>query len=944
MWPQYNSEDNPYFGDGKTYGRELGRISPEGNTYGTLRFVREFVHPVWWTGAAWTDVEVTGRVDYYTQLPTQRPFGEIWQAANEKGYIVEYFKDVSDWKRLNWKWDVDSFDNLPRPGNFVGEAHKVKEYDVPMVWTGYAWERLKHEALEEDQANRHLPPGFLQFLAPDARVVFISPNEVNLQAVKGGSGKVWVNGEYVAASLSTSVYNHLVTLEWDSQNNAIVTAPVTPSTDYFIYLANTNEPAFNLTDWDFRGKLFLSRSEDTNGYFSSIGAGRSARLVGQIRTDASDPPLFVPEIDISLISRTTNFPETFREYSDYLVSFVDQDNLELTLIDGNYGQIYCAGELVYLGSNYEIPRNGIRVSWNDTLENKLELDTSEIQPDTQYYVYLAASVDAFNFNAINEDTNRPWQGSDPDYNGNYDASLDLRQVPFLSTKNPDQGRMSGQWPGYYSRLLGRVTTDGMGFFTNARDLSAIRQPTLNPSYFDGLAECQLERVSNNEMRLVRKLATSGVINVAGEAVQTYERLELEKVHRIFSTDNIMTYIEAQLEAPLTASNQVTDHPGETVYLYIANSAPHWGELASKTFFTAIPPTRGSLSRNWPGNTARWIATLRVDTYGGFSGSPVLDSLSPVIPTIDDGAITVNSTWSSSRIMSEINLLRSQISANAVFQTQKIAGCSLLLRFLDHNTATLVPASGSVCTVVTPNLEIISVTSEGISLDTSNLVTGTSYKVYLNSSGMYASLDEPSEVFSNMEILGEDSVLVGWVSCGSSNGYMDAEWNVLSFWNEPEMEWIIPIPRYTPSGTTLVQTDRNYDNVPQSKSLTYSVYCSVPGFLLNNKCVTSFSRTGTTSFRAQSKIIEGGVATDYAVSTPLDSFGSVSGVATVFGTDDVRWTVTLSDGSGEKSIITDNFALQYSLYIYLRDYTYSAVARIVYSGDSGNFVISRAAAQ
>ena len=156
-----------------------------------------------------------------------------------------------------------------------------------------------------------------------------------------------------------------------------------PEMEYWIYLANTQSYEYFIEalpgdetheatpEWDFRGKLFLSRSADVNGYLSDAGPGKNARLVGRCETDADGE--FLRELNISIISRGVTFPETFRDYSDYRLEFTDYDRLTLKLIDGAYGMIYVAGNLEYLGADYDITLESVAVVWDDDSEAKVSL-------------------------------------------------------------------------------------------------------------------------------------------------------------------------------------------------------------------------------------------------------------------------------------------------------------------------------------------------------------------------------------------------------------------------------------------------------------------------------------------------------------------------------------------------------------------------------------------
>jgi len=737
-WPDYPSTDSSYFGDGTTYGSELGRISPEGNTYGAIRFVREWRHLKWWDGAQWLDVEVSGQADSFSALPnTPRPFGEIWRVPEpdlrRSGMTwVGYFWDSehSVWKPLKWRWNVDGISNLPIPGRQIGEAHVVLEAGVPTYWNGFQWCRLRHGALEDDEADRHLPEGFLQVIAPDVRVVFVNYRELGLEAVQGGAGQIWVGGEYIKAQRTSSVLSNLASIEWNNQTDSLVFAHVEPDTEYWVYLSNTLDLAFICPGlpldpthnaapaWDFRGKLFLSRSADVNAYLSDTGSGKNARLVGKIQTDATAAstggPFFIRELDISLVSRTTNFPETYREYSDFVIEFVDEQTLSLALLDGAWGQIYVGGGLWYLGADYDIALDAAWIDWNISYPEMVDRKATALSADSQYYIYLAGVVDPFNFNAVNPDTGSPWTTEDQGAETHYDATLDFRLRPFISRKAPEHGKMAESWPGYYVRHVGQVRTDGNGHFINARDLSAVRQPTLNPTYFDGMAEFGIVRVSNDEFRIVKKSGSSGIINVGGSAVQTYGYSD-SCVHKINVQSIVQIYVEGNLEAPLISLDMVLSHTGQKLYLYLANDRSFWGSFQSKVFLSQVPPTGGYLSLNWPGNNARYLASIGVDANGQFTGSFITDAIAPDAVYLDDSIATVNASWSSAKIQAELMRLWYALSSGNLWTEEQSAGIAVALSMKDQTHLQLLPVNDQDLLVVFPDLSNTTIPAAGFQI-------------------------------------------------------------------------------------------------------------------------------------------------------------------------------------------------------------------------------------
>ena len=121
------------------------------------------------------------------------------------------------------------------------------------------------------------------------------------------------------------------------------------------------------------------------------------------------------------------------------------------------------------------------------------------------------------------------------------------------------------WPGYTARYVGKVETDAKGLFVNSRDLSAIRQPVIVPSTFDGLAEILFDVVSDTRVNVIRKPGSSGVVNIRGDAVLTYPPSS-GSVHFITNTSPVYLY-DDQATPPLTQSGVVSDYQNQTQCLH-----------------------------------------------------------------------------------------------------------------------------------------------------------------------------------------------------------------------------------------------------------------------------------------------------------------------------------------------------------------------------------------
>jgi archaellum component FlaC len=664
----------PLVGDGVTYSRALGWQSPEGNFYGQERWVRDWPSPVVWNGLDYMTLEPLGAVSSLAALelkvpPYRMPMPwEIWSVPRpnwppvgmeiydqrDKDY---YFWDVDTqtFKLIQWYWTIEGEENLPRPGIAIGAAHVLMYYDIKVVWMGYAWQRYKHSMIENDEPWLHLPEGFLEYFVPDVRVMYMSRGQLSLLPVDGGSGKASVNGHDIYGGYETSVLSSCPTLEL--VNGSIVSGYLERNTEYWIYLANNESEDFSVVAqtgdgthnatlaWDFRGKLFLSLTEPVDGFFG-VDVGQNAILVGSINSDntlySAGGPYFKHELDISWVSRRASFVETFRDYSDFFMDYVGPDEIRFKREDGYYGMLYVPEELLYLGDGQSIYRTDPWI----TVDSSTDLPVyheEDLSIDTDYYVYIINDIDAANFNEINPDTNRPWQVGDEDSEGNYDAVKDLRSKVVLCDKPHEHYRLTETFPLFYTRCLGHIRTDDNGRFIYSKDGSYIKSLVINPVHLRGLADVTIypgtaQNVADTtKFRIAAKAATEGVVYVGGDDVFT-KLPENIAVHTPASTDLIQTYDGDDIEDPLSDLNAVSTHHNTTMYVYMANSDACWGDYAGNTFFCFTAPTNGYLSKNYPGTGSRWLATVRTDNNGKFSGNWLLDSIgdtSPVIGTTLD---------------------------------------------------------------------------------------------------------------------------------------------------------------------------------------------------------------------------------------------------------------------------------------------------------------------
>ncbi len=491
------------------------------------------------------------------------------------------------------------------------------------------WRRPRHSALDDDEPERHLPSGFLQTFTPDARVEYFSATEIVLSPTGGGSGGVWVNGEIVPAQRSTTLFNTLSALVWDDIAQTLTAESIAADTEYWIYLANNQDATFNLGEWDFRGKLFLSRTDPYNNYLGRNGSGRNARLVGKIQTDSTavneGGPYFLRELDISIISRVVSLPETFREYSDFRVEYRDGDSVEMVRFDGAYGQIYVGGTLVYVGNGYVTNRTDPWIEWDAEAENPLIRHTDDLASSMDYYLYFSGPESLFNFNEINPATNAPWVSEDAGSEGYYDPALDMRGIMFVSPQPPDHGVLSETWPGYCARYVGRISTDSAGQFRPSRAVSAIRSFHYSSSLFEGMAEVSLTRTDASTLTLIPKRGSGGAILVAGDefyAGQTAYQLGLNQPLLGISAGHIVT------DGSPSASS--------LYYVYLSSRFSVWQNIDNVDyrgvlFLSETAPVNGYLSDVWPGNTARNVGIVYLDSGVEIPDSMAVCSAFDIVP-------------------------------------------------------------------------------------------------------------------------------------------------------------------------------------------------------------------------------------------------------------------------------------------------------------------------
>jgi hypothetical protein len=619
--------------------------------------------------------------------------------------------------------------------------------------------------------------GFVKGFTPDLELIFVNTKELSLRP------KVTGDAELIEILKRTSVYIYTPVLDYTIENNAVVldqseiqVCGGAGPESYYVYLANQHDD-FHTSIYDYRGRMFCSTVYPSdNLYVGTPDSAFEAILVGTATTESvSGKTVFVFELEMSLVSRESSVEETFREFSDFDLEFIDETTLELKRTYGTYGQIYVAPCLYYIGESKEVTTTNYRVIYSG---GNISLDQTAIVSNTLYYVYIGGDTDLYNFNAINTQVtpNRPLHPGEDGYLAAKDFRLDI----FLSTATPDEGRLAETYEGYWTRHIGQVMTDGTGKFTYSANISSIRQMTLDPAFFSGLAEAEHLSVSASSFKIVRKRGTSGIVMVGGKGIQLYDSSSL-LVHEISRLDKVYTYDQNTPSSPLVWNNKyISDYPEITIYIYLANDNPCWGDAANRTFASTQLPDDAYLYRDFPGNNARWLCSVRLNSLGYLTGSYITDAIFEKLLVIDDLLSSAHTTWSSTKISGALTDMLNTITNNTnQLELQKSNGLKLRLEYVDASTVIVSLPFGEQ-TIVFPNLTSL-VVSSPVTLNVYNV--GQSY-VYIGPSGLYTSIYAPSIDYANASLF-DNTWLIGYVYAAP---YLIGTQSVCSYLYEPARTW------------------------------------------------------------------------------------------------------------------------------------------------------------
>lgn len=650
-----------YFSDGN-YGKEINRVSPEGFMYGATSFIQRLERLYWWNGGAWNRIpEAIDQAMSVQLLPSgpQEPdtvFRCVDSVGTDGQYVWRYFfwdAETEGWSEMFWFATIEGGKGmLPLTGYQKGEGHKVIEPDVQVMWDGEDWRRLRISSFLDDVgiiSTVELYGKKLASLSPPVELIYMSPTELSLRPVNSDFEYTTVNGMTIDSSKRVSVYSFSPVLDWWDETESFSTSLLQHSTEetpeeYYVYLTNKDD-CFNINTYDYRGRLFCSKTVHTNSRLGKFGTSAyNAIYIGKCQTavpaNPSDRVEFLNELDVSAISRVADLKETFREFADFDLIYIDEETLQLKRTNGTAGQIFVGGRLYFLGEsiNLDIADARIVVDGNGLVS----FDYDEIAADEYYCVYLAPDSDIYNDNELNPATNKPWHPEDTDAGdgvvGPYYANKDLRLKMFLSAKLPEESRLGETWQTYWCRHIGQVETDAVKKLKYSASISSIRQMVLNPTFFDGLAEIMLKPVSTSEFRIVKAAGTSGICIVGGKGVQTYETTSTSPmVHKVFRTDKVYAYTGSQTTPLVNSGTYLYQYTTTFAYLYLTNDNPIWNSVFTEQgrdrnsgtgclILATNAPTDAYLSKSFPGNMARWICTIGMDGSGYFSGSFIAENL------------------------------------------------------------------------------------------------------------------------------------------------------------------------------------------------------------------------------------------------------------------------------------------------------------------------------
>ena len=285
------------------------------------------------------------------------------------------------------------------------------------------------------------------------------------------------------------------------------------------------------------------------------------------------------------------------------------------------------------------------------------------------------------------------------------------------------------------------------------------------------------------------------------------------------------------------------------------------------------------------------------TLGVFENSFLSESVAGISAAINDSVVSYSDTWSSAKIMAEIQKVLGITSAEQTFENQKIIGASIRLEYVSASTVRLIPTieNARIYFSVDPN-DYLDMPSGGLSLSISGSA-GSLYYVWLEKENFYMNTNAPTDEYTKMSMRG-DAVLVGYIACSGSNA-ISGDWNVYSFWKESTKQWS--------SGTI------NSDSFTFTKT----------GLLVPPNGSAIVSRTGSTT------------VTGTAYSNPYSSYSPVSASASTTGLGTAVYTlpsIAAAGGYYNNYITNGPFYGEFGLY-----YTYTMAEAV--SAGTGNALCS-----
>jgi hypothetical protein len=320
--------------------------------------------------------------------------------------------------------------------------------------------------------------------------------------------------------------------------------------------------------------------------------------------------------------------------------------------------------------------------------------------------------------------------------------------------------------------------------------------------------------------------------------------------------------------------------------------------------------------------------------GKLSGSYIVDSIGLQNISINDTVVSYNDTWSSGKIMEELNKLARQFGLSDDSQDQANSGLPLQIEYYSSTQIRIKCINEIPVTVVFPDLTTISIDAEGFT-GTVTGSTSTTYYVYIDKdsaidypNGFHVTTDAPDSIYPSKQTLGDTYILVGYLAF-SATDTLSGNWNVYSFWNEPDREWssgTIDSESFTFTKSGLLIPPEGEAIVTRSGATTISStvcgyypmwasYCTVSASASSSIGTVNCVLPNATAYVYYSNVVPSGEYPDYvfnrgnAVPAATDSVSVAITPSTTLTPgvyNSITLTATRSEGSLATYVCADNY--------------------------------------